>query len=191
MELDSEERSKSCVRFSRKEREREEGREEERLGPDFHRDLAFFRHRGRCASTLTRVGRRLIIASLVEEEERKKKGKKKEESFRTTVCIPVTVDRASSPPYLYHRLIMDHYPTRFVRRLNEPGMPEYESADVFTDYSKASLSLFLSLSFSSTYTHAQAHRRARHGVARGAFVVANPWSWHSFTAMRRNADASY
>lgn len=125
------------------------------MGPDFHRDLAFFRHRGRCASTLTRVGRRLIIASLVEEEERKKKGKKKEESFRTTVCIPVTVDRASSPPYLYHRLIMDHYPTRFVRRLNEPGMPEYESADVFTDYSKASLSLSFYLSLSRARAGAQ------------------------------------
>lgn len=166
MELDSEEKSKSCVRFSRKEREREEGREEERLGPDFHRDLAFFRHRGRCASTLTRVGRRLIIASLVEEEERKKKGKKKEESFRTTVCIPVTVDRASSPPYLYHRLIMDHYPTRFVRRLNEPGMPEYESADVFTDYSKASLSLSFYLSLSRARTRTRRRTDVRVTVLR-------------------------
>ena len=46
------------------------------MGPDFHRDPAFFRHRGRCTSTLTRVGRRLIIASLVEEEEKKERGKK-------------------------------------------------------------------------------------------------------------------
>ena len=140
-------------------REREEGRGEKRLRPDFHRDPAFFRHRGRCASTLTRVGRRLIIASLVEEEKRRKERererKKRRKVFVPVVCIPVTVDRASSPPYLYHRLIMDHYPPRFVRRLNEPGMPEYVSADAFKriiqrfSFSFSSC-LFLSLSLSST-----------------------------------------
>lgn len=61
--------------------------------------------------------------------------REKKESSARAQGIPVTLDRASSPAYLYHRLIMDHYPARFVRRLNEP-VTEYESADAFTDYSK-------------------------------------------------------
>lgn len=59
-------------------------------------------------------------------------------------------DRASSPPYLYHRLIMDHYPVLFVRWLNEPASCRIRIRErIHGLFKRRSLSLSLSLARTS------------------------------------------
>lgn len=191
MELDSEERSKSCVRFSRKERERG-GKGGGEVGARLSPGPRILPSQGPVCidvdKSRTAINHRLSRRGRGEKKEGKKKGGK----------------------FSYHGVYSSHGGSRQFAAVSLSQADNGSLSNAFcspverTRYARIrirgrihglfkgfSLSLFLSLSFSSTYTHAQAHRRARHGVARGAFVVANPWSWHSFTAMRRNADASY
>ena len=135
------------------------------MRPDFHRDPAFFRHRGRCASTLTRVGRRLIIASLVEEEKRRKereREKKKEESFRTSRVYSshggsrqfaaVSLSQADNGS-LSAALCSPVERTRYAR-IRIRGR-------IQTDYSKVFfLFLFVPLSLSLSLEHVTLHARA-------------------------------
>lgn len=120
---------------------------------------------------------------------RARREREREKGGKFSVCIAVTVDRASSPPYLYHRLIMDHYPRALCSPVERTRRARIRIRGrihgLFKGFSLSrSLSVSLSLSRARTRT-----RRRTDGVAREVFVVANPWSWHSFTAMRRNADA--
>ena len=112
-----------------------ESRNKTESGLDFHRDPhSSVTQAG--ASTLTRCGRRLII---VWHRKRKKV---------LAACIPVMADRASSPPYLYHRLIMDHYPVLFVRWLNELASCRIRIRErIHGLFKRRSLSLSLSCSY--------------------------------------------
>ena len=122
------------------------------MRPDFHRDPAFFRHRGRCASTLTRVGRRLIIASLVEEEKRRKE-RERERKKRRKVFVPVVSLSQADNGSLSAALCSPVERTRYAR-IRIRGR-------IQTDYSKVFfLFLFVPLSLSLSLEHVTLHARA-------------------------------
>lgn len=93
---------------------------------------------------------------------RGKREREREKGGKFSVCIAVTVDRASSPPYLYHRLIMDHYPRALCSPVERTRRARIRIRGrihgLFKGFS-LSLCLFLSLSRARTRTRRRTDAR--------------------------------